>query len=114
MKLIAYPLAFLLALMGIVFVGAGARGQPLTLVAGIVFMAAAAALVWLALQRPQQTTITVEQKIDLPGKVNIQEMTCRSCGAGLSKDSIAVKAGAIYVSCPYCGAGYQLEEDAKW
>jgi hypothetical protein len=113
MKLIAYPLAALLGLLGIVFV-VGAQGQPMRIVVGVVLLAAAGALVWLALLRPQQTTITVEQKIDLPGKVNIQEMTCRSCGAGLSKDTVTVKAGAIYVNCPYCGATYQLEEEPKW
>jgi hypothetical protein len=113
MKLIAYPLAAMLGLLGIVFV-VGAQGLPMRIVVGVVLLAAAGALVWLALQRPQQTTITVEQKIDLPGKVNIQAMTCRSCGAGLSKDSVAVKAGAIYVNCPYCGATYQLEEEPKW
>ena len=30
------------------------------------------------------------------------------------KDSIEVKAGAVFVQCPYCGAGYQMEEQAKW
>jgi hypothetical protein len=113
MKLIAYPLSALLGLLGIVFV-VGAQGQPIRIVVGVVLMAAAGALVWLALQRPQQTTVTIQQKIDLPGKVNIQEMTCRSCGAGLNKDSITVKAGAIYVNCPYCGSTYQLEEEPKW
>jgi hypothetical protein len=113
MKLIAYPLAALLGLLGIVFV-VGAQGQWLRIVVGVVLLAAAGALVWLALQRPKQTTTTVVQKIDLSGDVNLQELTCRSCGGSLGKDSVTVKAGAVFVNCPYCGAAYQLEEEPQW
>jgi len=47
MTFVAYPLAVLLGLLGIVFV-AGAQGQPMRVVVGVVLMAAAGALVWLA------------------------------------------------------------------
>ena len=112
MKVVAYPLAVLLGLLGIMFV-VGAQGQWMRVVVGVVLMAAAVALVWLARQKPKQTT-TVIQKIDLSGDVNLQEMTCRSCGGTLSKQSVAVKAGAVFVNCEYCGAAYQLEEEPKW
>jgi len=113
MKIIAYPLAALLGLLGLVFL-VGAQGQVMTMVVGVVLMAAAAVLIYLALQRPKQTTHTVVQKIDLSGDVNLQDMTCRQCGGSLGKDSVAVKAGAVFVNCPYCGAAYQLEEEPKW
>jgi uncharacterized Zn-finger protein len=32
----------------------------------------------------------------------------------LSKENLEVKAGAIFVECPYCGASYQIEEAPKW
>jgi hypothetical protein len=112
-KLLAYPLAALLAAGGIIFV-VGAQGQIMTMVVGVILLAAAGALVWLALQRPRQSTTTVVQKIDLSGDVKLQEMTCRSCGGSLSKDSVSVKAGAVFVNCPYCGAAYQIEEEPKW
>jgi hypothetical protein len=113
LKIVAYPLAVLLGLLGIMFV-VGAQGQWMRVVVGVVLVAAAAVLVWLARQRAKQTTTTVVQKIDLSGDVNLQDMTCRSCGGSLSKQSITVKAGAVFVHCEYCGAAYQLEEEPKW
>jgi hypothetical protein len=113
MKLVAYPLAALLAVGGLIYV-AGAQGQVMRIVVGVVLWAAAGALVWLALQKPKPSTTTVVQKIDLSGDVNLQELTCRSCGGSLSKKSISVSAGAVFVHCEFCGAAYQLEEEPKW
>jgi len=113
MKPVAYLLAILLGLLGIVFVG-GSQGSPLRIVVGIVFFAAAGALVWLARMQPAQTTHTIVQKIDLSGDVNLQDLTCKSCGASLSRKSISVAAGAVLVNCEFCGASYQLEEEPKW
>jgi hypothetical protein len=113
LKLIAYPLAVLLGLLGIVFV-AGAQGQWMRVVVGVVLMAAGGALVWLARHQTKHVTTTIVQKVDLSGDVNLEGMTCRSCGGSLSKESISVKAGAIFIHCEYCGAAYQFEEEAKW
>lgn len=113
MKLIAYPLAAALGLLGILFV-VGMQGQWLRLVVGVVLLVAAGALIWLALQTPKQSTTTVVQKIDLSGDVNLQEMTCRSCGGSLGRESVTVKAGAVFVNCEFCGTAYQLEEEPKW
>lgn len=113
MKLFAYPLAALLGFLGVMYV-AGAQGQILRIVVGVILLAAAGALVWLAMQRPKESTTTVVQKIDLSGDVNLQDMTCRACGGSLSKDSVSVKAGAVWIHCEYCGASYQIEEEPKW
>lgn len=59
-----------------------------------------------------QTTIV--QKIDFTGDLALEELKCRACGATLSKDSVEVKAGAVVVSCPFCGTSYQIEEKPKW
>ena len=56
----------------------------------------------------------IVQKIDLSGDIELETMKCRSCGGELSKDNITVEAGAIFVSCPYCGAAYQMVEEPKW
>ena len=113
MKLVAYPLAALLAVLGLMFV-VGAQGQAMRIVVGVVLLAAAGALIWLALQQPKQSTTTVVQKIDLSGDVKLQDLTCRACGGTLGKESVAVKAGAVFVNCQYCGATYQIEEEPKW
>jgi hypothetical protein len=112
-KFIAYPLAVLIGLLGIVFV-TGSRGSIRLIIVGVILLLAAGAIVWLAQMRPAQTTTTVVQKIDLSGDVKLQDLTCRSCGGSLSEKSLEVRAGAVFVHCEYCGASYQLEEDPKW
>ena len=57
---------------------------------------------------------TIVQKIDFTGDLSLEEMRCRACGGPLSKDNITVKAGAVVVSCPYCGTSYEIEEKPKW
>jgi len=113
MKLVAYPLAALLATFGLVFI-VGAQGQIWSIVVGVIMWTAAGALVWLALQKPKPSVTTVVQKIDLSGEVKLQNLTCRACGGTLAKESVSVKAGAVFVNCPYCGAAYQIEEEPKW
>jgi Zn finger protein HypA/HybF involved in hydrogenase expression len=112
-KVVAYLLAVLLGLLGLVFV-VGAQGLIVRVVVGVVLLIAAGALVWLARQQTKHVTTTVVQKIDLSGDVNVQELTCRSCGGTLSQESVTVRAGAVFVNCPYCDASYQLEEEPKW
>jgi hypothetical protein len=92
----------------------GAQGQTARIVVGVVLLAAAGALVWLALQQPKPSVTTVVQKIDLSGDVKLKDLTCRACGGTLGKESVAVRAGAVFVNCQYCGATYQIEEAPKW
>jgi len=111
MKLVAYPLAAVLGTLGLLFI-VGAQGQPLRVVVGVVLLAAAGALIWLALQQKSETTIV--QKIDLSGDVKLEQLTCKSCGGTLGKESVSVRAGGVFVNCQYCGATYQIEEEPKW
>ncbi len=113
MKLVAYPLAAMLGLLGVVFV-VGSQGEWPRIVVGVVLLTAAGAMVWLALQRPAESKTTLIQKIDLSGRVNLQELTCRGCGGTLGSDAISVQAGAVFIQCPFCGAAYQLEEEPRW
>ncbi len=113
MKLVAYPLAALLGMLGLVFV-VGSQGEVLRVIVGVVLWVAAGAMVWLALQRPAQSKTTLVQKIDLSGRVNLQELTCRGCGGTLGSDAVSLQAGAVFIHCPFCGAAYQLEEEPQW
>ncbi|HOM16162.1 MAG TPA: hypothetical protein PLQ00_02480 [Thermoguttaceae bacterium] len=111
MKILAYVLAGLLVLGGLIFI-VGWQGVWVRLVVGLVLWAAAGALVVLAKMQPAQTTVV--QKIDLSGDVNLQNLTCRQCGGSLGPKSVSVQAGAVFIHCEYCGAAYQLEEEPKW
>lgn len=113
MQIVLYLLAAALAFLGLVFV-AGSQGEIMRIVVGVVMWLAAGALVYFARMRPAAATTNVVQKIDLSGDVSLQQIKCKSCGGTLSSKSISVKAGAVFVTCEYCGTSYQLEEEPKW
>ena len=84
---------------------------------GLVIAALAVGVfVFLKIRRSKETAGTVEiiQKIDLSGDIELEKMKCQNCSAQLDEDSITVKEGAIFVSCPYCGTAYQMVEEPKW
>jgi Zn finger protein HypA/HybF involved in hydrogenase expression len=111
MKYLSYGIAAILAFFGFVFI-AGSQGVVLRIVVGVILLGAAVAFIYLTRVKPAQTTVV--QKVDLSGDVNLEQIKCQNCGGVLDKDSIEVKAGAIFVNCPYCGASYQFEEAPKW
>lgn len=113
MELVTYLIAAALAFFGLMFV-VGMEGEIIRLIIGLVLMGAAGVMVYLTKMRPRKQETTVIQKIDLTGDVALEQMRCRSCNGTLSKDSIEVRAGAIFVHCPYCGSTYQIEEAPKW
>lgn len=113
MKFILYSLAALLGIFGFIFI-TGAQGIIGRIVVGIILFVAAGAIVYVSRVQPEPSQTTIVQKIDLSGEMNLQEIRCRSCNAPLSKESINIEGGAIFVNCEYCGATYQMEEEAKW
>ncbi len=113
MKPVAYVMAVILGLLGLLFV-VGWQGYWPRLVIGIVLLGATAAIVWLARMRPKPSNTTIVQKIDLSGDVHLENLTCKACGATLGPKSVSVQAGAVFVRCEFCQAAYQLEEEPKW
>ncbi len=115
MKTAAYVIAGFLGLWGLVFLIAAGKYPTKTvlwIIIGVVLLGAALFFIFLA--RSKGPEIKVTQEIDLSGDVAVEEMRCQACDAPLDSDSIKVEAGAIFVSCPYCGTEYQLEEEPKW
>jgi len=91
-------------------------GVGLVIVGLIITTLAVGVFVFLRIRRSKEAAGPQEiiQKIDLSGDIELEKLKCQSCGAELDKDSITVKEGAIFVSCPYCGAAYQMVEEPKW
>jgi len=84
-------------------------------VIGLLLIAGAGVLTYRSYKRYQaEKPQTIVQKIDLTGDLSLEELKCRACGATLAKDNIDVKAGAVVVTCPYCGTSYEIEEAPKW
>jgi hypothetical protein len=71
------------------------------------------AILWIAYKKRDQK-IEVVQKVDISGDVDLETLKCRNCGAALDKSAVKVVAGAVMVTCPYCGTSYQIEEKPMW
>lgn len=86
-------------------------------VVGLVIWSAAALVAFLAWRRMQpkpEQKVTIRQEVELTGDIDLASLACEKCAATLDKNAITVREGAILVSCPYCGAAYQMVEEPKW
>ncbi len=101
----------MLGLLGLLFL-IGSRGLAIRLIIGLILLAGGILLFAAARLRPRETTVV--QKIDLTGDISARQLKCKNCGATLTNKSVAVRAGAIFINCEFCGAEYQLEEQPKW
>jgi Zn finger protein HypA/HybF involved in hydrogenase expression len=79
---------------------------------GLLLVAVALLLLFLAYRKKE--TVIVEQKIAIGGEVNPRILKCKNCGAELSKESLEIRLGAVFIACPYCHSQYQIEEEPKW
>lgn len=116
LKAIIYPIAIILALLGLSFVISAGRAENslVSLGVGGVCMLAAAAMVVMARTKAPQHTHIHKTELEVTGDVSLEKISCQQCSAELSSESVSVAAGAVYVKCEYCGAEYQIEEQAKW
>ena len=119
-RTILYILAAVLLFFGVLFVWAAFSDQISqkwgTMAVGVVSLAVAFGLIWFAgrLGKKAAEEVTIVQKIDFSGDVQLEKLTCNSCGGTLTAENITMLAGAPVVHCPFCGASYQLEEKPKW
>jgi predicted RNA-binding Zn-ribbon protein involved in translation (DUF1610 family) len=117
-RIMAILLSLVLAGFGLLFLIAAVSGNAgMRLLIAAVLLGAAAFLLVFAFKRPAAgpgAGTTIEQKVEISGNVRLETMKCQNCGAELSKDSVSVAAGAVFIKCPYCGGAYQIEEEPKW
>ncbi len=118
-KIIGYIIAAILVFFGVLFVWAAFSpdGEPGWIIIGIISVAVGLGIIALIKFRepkPAQAPQEIIQKIDLSGDIEMETLKCEKCGGELKKDSITVKEGAIFISCPYCGSTYQMVEEPKW
>jgi len=87
------------------------------LVLGLLIWSGAAVgafLAWRRMQPKPAQKVTIHQEVELTGDIDLASLTCEKCAAPLDKSAITVREGAIFVSCPHCGATYQMVEQPKW
>ncbi len=118
-RVILYIVAGLLIIFGFLFVlgsgGAGGGGFGWVVI-GLIMWAFAFGAIFLAsrLKPAASQSENVTYKVDLPAKVSMDTLKCKSCGGTLSPENITMVAGAPVVTCPFCKTTYQLTEEPKW
>jgi hypothetical protein len=115
-KLIGYIFSAIAIFFGVIFIwGAfGSEGQPSWIIVGTISVLIGFGIIWFVGRKETTGDEEVTVQIDLSGDVNLETLTCKSCGSPLSPEHISMVAGAPVVACPSCGTTYQLTEEPKW
>ncbi len=115
LRIVLAVLGAVLLLLGLIFLIAASEGNTMVrILSGCVMLGVGLLLLFRSLKSDRVKKVVVNQRLELSGDVSLQDLECESCGAGLSPDNVTVRVGAVFVSCPYCSAEYQLEEEPKW
>jgi predicted RNA-binding Zn-ribbon protein involved in translation (DUF1610 family) len=119
-KIVGYILAAILLFFGVLWLLSAFSADTLNpggrlLVGGILVVVGLGIIIAIRLREPKpQQEVIVKQQIDIGGDVDMEALKCESCGAQLDKSAISLAEGAVMVTCPYCGATYQIVEEPKW
>ena len=114
-RIIMLILGVLFVLLGLIFMIASADGNFLPrLAVGISMLLAGAYSIRKGVREPAAKQVFITRTLELSGDVSMEDLTCDKCGAGLSSENLSVKAGAVFVACPFCRTEYQIEEKPKW
>lgn len=119
-KIIGYIVAGILLLFGVLWLLSAFSAEATSpggrlLVGGVLVLLGLGILFAVRLREPKpKQEVVVRQQIDIGGDVEMEALKCRNCGAQLDKSAISLVEGAVMVTCPYCGATYQIVEEPKW
>jgi len=116
MKTIANIVAAILIFFGVLFIWGAFSEQGGTgyLITGIVTVGLGFGLLWYGRKLVPPGEQKVTYNVDLTGDVKLESFQCKQCGGALSSKNVSMVGGALTVTCPYCGAVYQIEEAPKW
>ena len=115
-KIIGYLFAAIAIFFGIIFIwGAfSPEGQPVWIIVGAISVLIGFGVIWFVSKKQKTGDEEVKVQIDISGDVNLDKLSCESCGSPLSPEHVSMVAGAPVVACPSCGTTYQLTEEPKW
>lgn len=115
-KIIGYISAAIFIVLGLLFVIAtfSPGGKIGWLLIGFLMILMGFGIIWFVARKSSIASSEVTMKVDLSGEVDLDTLSCKSCGGQLSSENVTMVAGAPMVECPYCGTNYQLTEEPKW
>ncbi|NLH51117.1 MAG: hypothetical protein GX444_21285 [Myxococcales bacterium] len=120
-RIIGFSFTVLFILLGLIFLLATGsaqntnKSQDLTL--GLILLAIGIGLLVLVLKFLPATKVehTVIQRVELTGKIDLNQIKCRNCGGSLAAESLKIAGdGTVVASCPYCGTTFHVTEEPKW
>ncbi|MCK5133300.1 MAG: hypothetical protein KAR40_14255 [Candidatus Sabulitectum sp.] len=107
-KVILVIIGVVILFLGLVFL---IGGRPNT---GAVMLGISIFMIISGLRKPKTRDVVIKRELELSGDIELESMKCNQCGGTLSSENISVRAGAVFVTCPYCSSEYQIEEAPKW
>jgi hypothetical protein len=117
-KLLGIIISTVLFALGLLFLIASPAANTLPrIVIGVIALLMGAGVLWLAVLKRTTEVINkteVTQKIDLSGQINLENLKCKNCGAGLDSKSVTVREGVTFIKCSACGSEYEIAEAPKW
>lgn len=108
LRVVLTGLGMVIVFLGLVFI---IGGRPVT---GAVILVTGIILTVYGVRVARTRNVVLRNELELTGDVRLEDLKCDHCGGSLSADSISVRAGTVFVSCPYCHSEYQIEEAPKW
>lgn len=107
-RIILIVLGLVILFFGLIFL---IGGRPVT---GVLMLGISIFMIVYGLRKPKTRDVVIRRELELSGDVDLESMKCNQCGGSLSSENLSVRAGAVFVACPYCSSEYQIEEAPKW
>lgn len=115
MKLVGMIFGGLIIALGVLFCAAAAStGIVGRWVLGGILLGGGGFVIYAMRMKVPDQKITIHQNLNLSGDISLENLKCRNCAHSLDADSVKLKEGALFVTCPACGSAYQVEEAPKW
>lgn len=119
MKIIGYLISAILLLFGVLFIlsAFSPQGQVSSIIIGLILVGIAFGVIYFVTKKAKEAADNVTNvtlNLDLPSKVALESLKCKSCGGVLTSENVTIVNGAPMVSCPYCNSTYQITEEPKW
>ena len=109
-EIIGYIISAILLFFGVIFAWASSY-DPLRLVtSAFLFIVGFALLYYIRKQKPTQ----IIQKLEIPGQIKAQPITCPNCSASLDIKQTKIIDGVPSITCTYCGHTFEITEEPKW
>ncbi|RLI20676.1 hypothetical protein DRO45_03400 [Candidatus Bathyarchaeota archaeon] len=108
--LLGYVVSALLLFFAVLYALASVYMPIRIWISALLFLAGFGMLYFVWRRQPTK----IVQKLEVPGRIKVQEIKCPNCSASIDIDQIKIVNGVPTVKCPYCGHVFEVTEEPKW